>query len=99
MCDPSDAAALQQLVDEIETVSMKATVKHVHCECALLHHLEKLEQPMQLYIGVSTPSCAFCDLYFAAYREQQQVEVYAHGTHGHTTWPASPGDAVVKADF
>lgn len=54
---------------------------------------------MQLYIGVSTPSCAFCDLYFAAYREQQQVEVYAHGTHGHTTWPASPGDAVVKADF
>ena len=54
------------------------------------------------YIGVSKLSCAFCDLYFAAYRDQMKVDVYTHGTHGQTTaWmcPDFPDNAAVKDDF
>ena len=78
------------------------TTKRVHCECALLCHLGQLGLPMLPYIGVSKLSCAFCDLYFAAYRAQMKVEVYTHGTHGQATvWmcPDFPGDAEVKDDF
>ena len=54
------------------------------------------------YIGVSKLSCAFCELYFAAYRDYKGVKAYTHGTRGQATpWmcPASPEDDGVKALF
>ena len=81
--------------DRLESV---AKVKHIHCECALLLHLDKLDQTIFPYIGISKLSCVFCDLFFAAYRENKRV-VYTHGTHGQTApwkYPVFLDDANIK---
>lgn len=79
-----------------------AKVKLVHCECALLCHLDQLGQAMLPYIGVSKLSCAFCDMYFDCYRRNKESEVRTRGTHGQTTawmWPDLPDDGPIRTMF
>ena len=56
---------------------------------------------MMPYIGVSELSCAFCDLFFAAYREHKGA-VYTHGTHGQMApwkYPILETNAEIKTTF
>ena len=76
-------------------------MKYVHCECAVLCHLDRIGQAMMPYIGISKSSCVFCVLFFAAYREHKGP-VYAHGSHGRITawkYPAFADNAEIKATF
>ncbi|KAJ6538870.1 hypothetical protein DFH09DRAFT_1042040 [Mycena vulgaris] len=54
----------------------------VHCECRLLMKIHN--SPTMPYIGVSKPSCAFCDLYFSAYRDATKSPICTRDTHGQT---------------
>lgn len=53
------------------------------------------------YIGLSKSSCAFCDVFFAAYREHKG-EVYTHVTDGRTAawkYPALAENTEIKTTF
>ncbi|KAJ6477427.1 hypothetical protein C8R47DRAFT_1140491 [Mycena vitilis] len=63
-------------------------IRPVHCECQLLAHIHT--QPAIPYIGVSKLSCAFCDIYFEAYRAVTDTLIYTRGSHGQTTDWRSP---------
>ncbi|KZV77394.1 hypothetical protein PENSPDRAFT_679563 [Peniophora sp. CONT] len=55
----------------------------VHCECNVLKAIHS--KPAVSYIGVSELSCAFCAIYFDAYREVTGERTYTRGTHDQTT--------------
>ncbi|EIW58739.1 uncharacterized protein TRAVEDRAFT_65024 [Trametes versicolor FP-101664 SS1] len=93
---------IQDLVVEVAHLANHTKVKLVHCECALLCHLDQLGQAMLPYIGVSKLSCAFCDMYFDCYRRNKESEVRTRGTYGQTTawmWPDLPDDGPIRTMF
>ncbi|KAJ7497774.1 hypothetical protein FB451DRAFT_1212701 [Mycena latifolia] len=55
----------------------------IHCECAVLAKLHG--HPAIPYIGVSKSSCAFCDIYFAAYREATESTFCTRGGRSQTS--------------
>lgn len=59
----------------------------VHCECNVLKAIHaKIPSKLAIpYIGVSKLSCAFCAIYFDAYRKVTGKRVYTRGTHDQTT--------------
>lgn len=75
----------------------------MHCECALLSHLCKGDQPILPYIGLSQAPCVLCACYVAAYRDLRGFEMTmrrADGQPASTRWiypdfPGRPEDAVV----
>ncbi len=61
----------------------------MHCECALLPHLCKHDQPMLPYIGLSEAACVLCACYVAAYRDHWGFETTmrrAQGQPANTGW-------------
>ncbi|EIW55375.1 uncharacterized protein TRAVEDRAFT_31105 [Trametes versicolor FP-101664 SS1] len=74
----------------------------MHCECALLSHLCKHDQPMLPYIGLSRAPCVLCACYVAAYRDYRGFETTmrrAEGRPASTRWicpdfPDRPEDTV-----
>lgn len=71
---------------------------HVHCECAVLVELHKArahQHTVVPYIGVSKPPCAFCDLFFSAYREVTRSAICTQTPRGNMsswTMPTLPPD-------
>ncbi|KAJ6584992.1 hypothetical protein B0H19DRAFT_1227564 [Mycena capillaripes] len=57
-------------------------IRPVHCECQILVNLHNSSAIP--YVGVSKLSCAFCDIYFAAYRSVTNIKICTRGTHSHT---------------
>ncbi|KAJ7507027.1 hypothetical protein B0H11DRAFT_188973 [Mycena galericulata] len=60
----------------------------VHCECQLLAQMR--QQPAIPYIGVTKPSCIFCDMYFAAYRDATKSTICTRGARSQTVDWACP---------
>ncbi|KAH9846792.1 hypothetical protein C2E23DRAFT_898454 [Lenzites betulinus] len=93
---------IKDLIDNVHRVANDIKVKHVHCECALLCHLEQRRQAILPYIGVSKLSCVFCDMFFACYRSIKGSGVRTRGTHGRATawmWPDLPDDGPIRVEF
>ncbi|KAJ6591070.1 hypothetical protein DFH09DRAFT_1138483, partial [Mycena vulgaris] len=64
---------------------------HTHCECLMLTSGIHDRAKAIPYIGVSKLSCAFCQLYFATYREVTGIQIYTRGTHSQTAlWTFPP---------
>lgn len=70
----------------------------VHCECALIAHLEATRGSDQLgatggrvpafsYIGVSKLSCAPCTIWINAFREKTKRNYYTRGSHSRWYFP------------
>jgi len=77
----------------VEEVSPQGGVLHVHCECALIHHLGTKDGsnwdnvPPFNYIGVSKLSCSTCHLWVEALNDQGGRKFYTRGSHGKWYWP------------
>ncbi|KAJ6591069.1 hypothetical protein DFH09DRAFT_1138481 [Mycena vulgaris] len=64
---------------------------HTHCECLMLTSGIHDRAKAIPYIGVSKLSCAFCQLYFATYREVTGIQIYTRGTQSQTApWTFPP---------
>jgi hypothetical protein len=62
----------------------------VHCECALIHHFQRLpetETPALNYLGVSRLSCKACALFIKAFDNHGRCEFYTRGSHHKWTFP------------
>lgn len=69
-----------------------------HCECQLLAKIHN--RPAIPYIGVSKLSCAFCDTYFAAYRDATRSKIRTRGANGKSadwSYPVLAEDPLVDA--
>ncbi|KAJ6477402.1 hypothetical protein C8R47DRAFT_1289268 [Mycena vitilis] len=71
--------AVRQFMDLLETT---------HHESMLLTNLHN--RPSIPYIGLSKLPCSFCDLFFAAYRDATNTEMYTRATHNQTVAWAHP---------
>lgn len=74
--------------------------RFIHCECALLAFIHN--QTAVPYIGVSKLSCAFCDIYFAVYRDVTNTNICTRGAHNQTSpWlsPVLDNDPVVEGQI
>ncbi|KAJ7117566.1 hypothetical protein C8R44DRAFT_707911 [Mycena epipterygia] len=71
-----------------------------HCEC---HLLTKLHNRSAIpYIGVSKLSCAFCDIYFTAYRDATGIKIYTRGVQTQTapwSFPTLLEDPILDLDI
>ena len=69
----------------------------MHCACAVLVAIDDDGRPAASYIGVSRRPCAFCALYFAAYRDKTRTAMctrddYARGDPGPWSAPSLSSD-------
>ena len=80
-------------------------VFHVHCECALIHHLQANDGtswdavPSFNYIGVSKLSCSACHLWVEAFNDQNRREFFTRGSCGkfYWHWVMPEGEALKKS--
>ncbi|KAJ7485166.1 hypothetical protein B0H11DRAFT_1152710 [Mycena galericulata] len=85
----------------VEFTEDKLVIEHptpTHCECRVLAAIHNT--PAIPYIGVSKLSCAFCDLYFATYRDVTKSRICTRGVHSQTApWacPSLVGDPSVDS--
>ncbi|KAJ7675787.1 hypothetical protein DFH06DRAFT_668571 [Mycena polygramma] len=88
--------AVRQFMEMLETThhesmtdgKLELTSPTPHCECQLLANLHN--HPSIPYIGLSKLPCSFCDLFFTAYRDATNTEMYTRATHNQTVAWAHP---------